>query len=682
MKKKIFWALITTMTLGGGWMAFDWWWRPSTQLQALALVPNDAFYILETNQPIENWKVIRQLGAWQHLRTQPYIASLTQGLNSLDSLLDNNEVFFNFFGNRKVWVSAHRYRPTDYDFLLITDLGQAARLTAAKEFLLPFAQGLYQISRREYQSRELIELTDRRTKETLTMCFVDNLLLLSWTPTIVENAIAQMQEPFLARDWRFRQVSREVSDTGLFRLYVNYAQLEPFSQVYTGQSNDLLADLGEQLAFTGLFFRPEGTEILRAEGMTVTNDTVPSYLGSLLKSGQGRIQAPDMAPQRTGFVLSLGFSEFRKWFFHSLDMAEKLNPDQYKETMGHIETVEKFLDVSLDDHLFSWIGQEVGFVQLQASGLGRDNEFAVLLHAPDMKAARSGLDAIGRQIRRKTPVKIREVNYRGHPIRFISMKGFFRLFLGKLFARLEKPYYTFIGEFVVLSNHPATLRAFIDAWEDGTTLGKEERFQTFRQHFSKTANVFAYVNTPVLTESARAWVSTETWQSMQQNKPYLLSFSQWGLQLEPKNDAFATRLICQFTPPERLQPFLAMLKKANPTPELTASLDGQEVPAVQAFSLIGPQLIDEEELLPATDLQPDDLTATLHQERYPNGKVKLEVGLKNGVKNGVYREFYESGELKVKGRFKDDLQDGIWKTFSPEGKTIERKRYRAGKELN
>ena len=35
----------------------------------------------------------------------------------------------------------------------------------------------------------------------------------------------------------------------------------------------------------------------------------------------------------------------------------------------------------------------------------------------------------------------------------VEMKGFFRLFFGKLFDKFEKPYYTYVDDYVVFSNN-------------------------------------------------------------------------------------------------------------------------------------------------------------------------------------------------------------------------------------
>jgi hypothetical protein len=92
------------------------------------------------------------------------------------------------------------------------------------------------------------------------------------------------------------------------------------------------------------------------------------------------------------------------------------------------------------------------------------------MHAPDIEKAKEGLGFIHRQIKRRTPAKFKSMEFRNHEINYLEIKGFFRLMFGKLFSKLQKPYYTTLGDYVVFSNSPKTLVGMIMDYEDGLTL--------------------------------------------------------------------------------------------------------------------------------------------------------------------------------------------------------------------
>ena len=63
------------------------------------------------------------------------------------------------------------------------------------------------------------------------------------------------------------------------------------------------------------------------------------------------------------------------------------------------------------------------------------------------------------------------------------------------------------------------------------------------------------------------------------------------------------------------------------------------------------------------EIFPTDLSASKFVKKYPSGKIKYEVELKNGKKHGDYEEYYENGNLKRKGKFKNGVQVGTCKAY-------------------
>ena len=57
------------------------------------------------------------------------------------------------------------------------------------------------------------------------------------------------------------------------------------------------------------------------------------------------------------------------------------------------------------------------------------------------------------------------------------MKGFFRLFFGKLFDKFEKPYYTYVDDYVVFSNKAASLLSFVEDYEQKNLLKDNPGFK-------------------------------------------------------------------------------------------------------------------------------------------------------------------------------------------------------------
>ncbi len=656
--KKLLWFLLLVITGGGLFAAYQYYLAPPENFQAIYLVPKNAIYIIETEEPIRSWQKVSNSKAWKFLQTQPYFGELTSGANSLDSLINDNKELFDRFGSRHVLISAHTYKKTDYDFLFIVDIEKAAKLNFLQDYLTNLNGQGYRVSQRLYNGVTINELYDRESRETLSIAFISNLLVCSYTNSLVEASIDQRSEPVIGRDIRFVEVNKQVDDDGLFKLYMQYAYLDEYMRCYLSESNEYVLSLSKMLGYTAASVAMDGDEWLSLTGSTNINDSINSYMKAMLESGRGTLAAQTVIPQRTAFYVSLAVKNFADFHNRFEKAMQENNEAEYKEYQESVSKLENFLKISLKDNFINWMGEEACFVQMQPQGLGRANEFAAVVQANDVDEAKRQMEFIGNQVRRRSPVKIREVNYKGYPIHYMAVKGFFKPILGKLFQKLDKPYFTYIGDYVVFSNHPQTIKSFIDDYEAKHTLAESALYKTFVDKFESSSNVFVYIQTPVLHTNLKGFVSADTWQNAEANKKYIVSFPEIGFQLTDSETVFNTRLLARYQE-----------AAAIPEPVLLVSSDSTRV-VTDSLTAIE----DDEEVYM------EDLNTEKYTEDYPDGGKKLEVSIKDGFRDGWYREYHTNGELKAKGRYKADQKEGTWRYYDETGQLTAKKKFEAGKE--
>jgi hypothetical protein len=685
MKKKILLGLLAFFVALSAYLAVNYYVAPVESIRSIYLIPKDAIYVIEMEESIEAWERISGHPMWAHLRTNPYFAELTASANGLDSLVKNNGILKSLVGKRTILTSAHLYKRNDYDFLFVVDLERQSKLPIETAISSLPVEG-YKVTKREFRGYTITELYDKASRETLYLAIVKNNLVGSYQAKLLEASIEQLETPEIGRDVRYLEVERGIEKDGMFRLYLQYRYLDDYMQCYMDEENPYVKALSEQLFYTGANC-DLAPDVIRMKGFTNINDSLPTYLTAMVASGTGRMDIAKVAPQRTAFYMSLGFDSFLS-FFENFEAQMKQDMADYEEYQANITKVEKFLKISLKENFMSWVDDELAFIQTQPGKLGKTNEFAVVLKAKDGEEAKRQLDFIGEQIKKKTPVKFREVKYKGYPIGFLSVKGFFRMMLGGFFSKLEKPYYTVIGNYVVFSNHPQTIKSIIDDYEAGSTLAALPEFQKLSAEFSKKSNVFIYLQTGVLHQNLREFVAEETWRDLDRNKPYIICFSHIGFQLSRDGDMLATNAAALYQDPN------AVLQEVQ---SLAAQGSGQalggEVYMVGANgedSLVtdmttGDLLdaVEEEEIMAIDDISPDDLDAKVYEEKFPGtDQVKFTVQLKNGLKHGDYIEYHPNGQIKFKGSFENDQQHGVWKEYDLSGKRIGRVRYKNGQLAN
>ena len=627
------------------------------------MVPEDAVYIIETQDPIDNWNEVSKSDIWNHLNTNSYFNELAESLNKIDTIFKQEKSVFDRIGNREILISAHVYKPKKYDFFYVVDLQKIAKLNILKNHLNTFTNSNYKISKRKYHNQEIIEVYDVIKRETLHISFIKNQMIASYVHTLVEASIDQYKEPKIGRNLDFIEVEKEVGYGDMFRLYVQYKYLDEYLKVFSNDSGALTKTLSNSLHFSGFNFDVDDNTIT-ANGITNYDEAVSLYLKSLQNSGHSSRKIAEIAPKQTALYLSFTFDSFEK-FYTNFENVLKEKPEEFKSYLDGTEQIENFLKIDLKKNFVSWVDDEIALIQLHSTVTDSKKDVAFILKTTDIDDAKKNLDFILEQIRRRSPVKFKEVSYKGHTINFMDIKGFFKILLGDLFKEIDKPYFTIIDDYVVFSNHPNTLKSIITSYINEDTLANFESFEDFDNNFDSRSNVFAYINAPNLYNSAYNFLDATTRKELSDNKDYFICFSQIGIQLKSEDDLFETKLVVDYEDPETVKTKYSFTDSSSKT---KGNQTKNEVEITE-------ETINKATIFTIKEIFPSDLTAKQFEKKYYNGKIRFSVELKNGLKHGDYLEYYSNGKLKIKGSYKRDQQNGTWRIYDYNEDVVFKKRF-------
>jgi antitoxin component YwqK of YwqJK toxin-antitoxin module len=658
-KKRILYGLLALLTLYLCYLAYIFILSPKTNLQSIYLIPKDAVFIIESERPVESWQQISESKAWQHLQGNAYFSELTENIQRVDTVFNDNHKLFEFFDGRSLFISVHMVSPKDYGLFYVLDLKRLAKLQLLKTYLNTLLNEGYVLSKRTYHEHEILEVHDRESKETMYLAFIKNQLVASYTHTLVEASIDQYQEPVLGRNLNFIEINQKVGHEDLFRLYVQYNYFDEYVKRFTDRPSDWVRRVSENFLFSGFYFDLDSKSTLTANGYTNISSVNEYYLEALQKSGTAERSIPTIAPKRTALYISYGFNSFPE-FYQNFELAQQNDPKQFESYQQGIEKVEKFIKINVKENFVSWIGNEIAVLQIQSQISESKNDMALVLKANDADDAKRNLDFVVEQIRKKTPVKFKAVDYKGYEINFLSIKGFFKMLLGGRFNEFDKPYFTQIEDFVVFSDNPNTLKGIIDHFIEGAVLTASEAFRDFDEKFDSESTVFVYSNIPILYDNLYGLADATTKQKMRKNKDFIICFPQVGLQLTPEDDLFESRLVINYQDVEEV-------KRNN---EFTAE---KQHPNTQSKITSSEEITDA--IFNLKPIYPNDLNAKSFSKLYANGATKFEVDLKDGLKHGRYTEYYPNGNERITGRFRNDIQVGTWRYFDKEGKLVHKKRF-------
>ncbi len=647
MKKTVIIILIIGALIGGYFLWLKW--SPNKFVDGFYLVPDDAVMVVETKDPVNQWQNFSSSDMWMGLKTFPAFEEITTNADLMDEVIKQNQQVFSLIGQRHLLISVHMTKAKDYDFVYYADMAEASKSSIIKASLTSLIKQFgYTHTTRTSSEIEVNEYTDPKTRDVLSIAFVRNYLVVTYNKALMDKVISssQLPESQLGMDTRFTEVNQLTGDDGMCRIFLNHSTFHQYLGVYMDDVTDI-KELFASLFYTGFDLSLQDN-LLLADGYTIVNDSLSSYLQALSVSGKSETDAETVFSERASFFLSMGFKDFNT-FYSNLDAIMQKDPVAYQEQQAAIKKIEKLLKINVQKNLFDWIGTEVAIAQYETDVLiGNKVRSVMAIKASDINAAKENLGIIEAQIRKRTPIRFTNVTYNGYEVKYIEVKGLFKAFLGKLFSKIEKPYYTILGDYVVMSDDPKTLLLTIDDYVAQKTLSNKEEYRSFRAKFANQTSVMAYMSPNYHFANFKGLLNPESWESSKKNQEYIRCFNHVGLSLSGDGDRMRTVLGTQY------QPWTAPVVVVDTTDNETDTLTAMDLFLIKNFQ--------------------DNMNTTY----YENGNPKVSMEMDGKVMDGAYIEYYENAVIKVKGRFKNGIKQGTWKYYKPNGEFDYKEKYNDG----
>lgn len=544
MFKRFFYLLLLTLLGGGGYVAYKYFSAGNVKNQ-FSFLPDDFVLLIESDKPLKNWQTLSQSKVWQVLKQSEYFADITQRANQLDSLLLQNRQIAEKVNIGKMLISVHTVGKSNYDFLINVDMNDQGKLEQFKSFLSPFFSGLgYRVTKEIVYNYDVFHLYDPKDHSTLTLSLVGNVLLASYTKALVKNAIQQSEKDNILDNENFKPVYGATLKDGPYTLTLNYRNMDAFIRIFSPDPSEMLLGMGESLAYTGINLQV-GADKADLNGYSLAWDSATTYINAFKSSGTGKNTAGNVLPQSTALYTSIGFSDFNRFYQSLLKVYQQNSPKEYEEMVKSKKKLEDYLKAKVEDDIFSWMTEEAVAAVVaveQPNGTVAYENYA-LLHFSDESKVREKLKHLERQIKRKSLfLKFDKEEHMGYEIRYLEMKGFFKLFFKKLFNKIEKPHYVILGNYVIFSNEVPALKYMIEQYAENKTLAQNREYQDFVSKLSSTSNLLMYFNQQDFFPYLRQSLSAESRSSMEKNKAAVMAFRHIALQVKAESSLLNNRL--------------------------------------------------------------------------------------------------------------------------------------------
>lgn len=563
-------------------------------------------------------------------------------------------------GRRDMLISLHRTRPRDWDALMIIDLQKASKMDLLKdqvENILKLSGN--KVTNRRYKDFMILEMYDADASETLYTAFVDNHAVASYTSQLVEAAINERESPHIGMHPAFMEAENQVDGKGLCRLYINYEQVSPFMAIYLQEKNEYMDMFCNSMDFAGLYFNTD-KEKMEVKGHTYKKESADPYIAALLNSGKHKMKAHEILSARTAFYTHIGFENPARFIKELEEILQAQDEKTYNSYASSRKKLESFFGISLEENFLSWMSGEIAISQSEPL-LGREPDLILAIKTKNIREARKQMDFIEKKIKGRTPVSIKSVTYKEHDVKYVEMKGFFRLFFGGLFDKFEKPYYTYIDDYVVFSNKSSSILSLIEDYDQKYTLKNEPGFKKAYSHYPSQSTLFLYSDIWKFYPMMLSMVNSSTRTDLGNNDDVLFSFPYWSMQVVGDNESASLHYVMDY------KPFKAVVEVPDEEEEDFDKGDK----ALKEDATTEKQLMSE-----LKRFHVEKFEGNVLRDFYPEGAIKSESEVRDGQRHGRHREYYENGKLKLRGKYSRDKKVGTWKYYTEEGKFDKKEKFK------
>lgn len=738
MKKvlKFFMFLILSVViLSAGYFAYLKFFASKGSVDAFNTIPNDAVFIVETTNLSEAWITINNSDLWKYLIKTSYFADLNEDIQLVNSFIDSNTIADKLLKNRKLVIAGVMSTPADWDFLFAVDLEEGSSTIKSLKSLVDLISG-FEVVRNNLEidgkKYEIIKLIDKNNPDfEVFVTFADNILLVSFNGSIIEKSLRQLNDNHWQTNNKFTEVQQQIPGRKQFKFYVNYSAVDDFAGTFLTAEDETISMLSASLAYSIFNFEISG-DLVDLEGFT-NLDSVGSYVQALAGVAPGKMTAYQIMTNQAAAYVSIAFDDYNTFYNNLMNEYSKNYPDDAEDIETGMNLVKNVIKIDVENDLFAWFGNEVALFKIRPlSDLSREEDIALVIHANDIDLAKTGMENIVKQIRKWSPFRFDEYEHKGFTINYLKQKGFFKLFLGKIFEGIDEPYFTYIDDYVVFSNSKEVLHQIIDDYLTGQTLANDQKFQDFIDEFEVKSNIAVFLNMPKMYPTLFYFTPQNKRAGLAENEELIKGISRLGFQLVSKTDFFKTTLLAQYDPEAFYEDltqvienetnvdlfvdyvdtmgFMFALPDTVSDGNYVSNFDNNQQNVMLEGKVVNgladgiwrtyyesgniKSSVTYSEGLPdgVAFFYYDDISNTqraevafeegkivsTYKEYYDNGARKANILYKKGLKHGDAEFYYRTGEIKISGKYKDGLKDGKWEFFDENGNKIATEKWNKG----
>lgn len=353
--KRVVIVILAVLLIGVGYLAYDKF-LAENEINPWQFVPSKAAIIFEGSQTLALYDSLKNRQIWSAFASLPEIQDWDKKLSELDSVTD---VPINqLFGDNEIKIAVFPVSATKLDALFIMRIISGDQRSFLKKIKTKWEVQGYRSKERLYNGFTIEEFYQRPDGPMFSLINHGDLLVGSYTPFLVEDAIRAFNEPeklgFVAKEAEVFKLKPLDRDQG--NMYINLDEFGEMARLFSdrmlnGYTGNAFLDLSiseNSIKFSG-FTMPAG-------GALSSFNTAPEAFNLL-----------DVVPDNVAILRHYSFTNAKDWRANlkSVDKVIGRNSDELK----------RLYDLELD-FLFDQVANEVAIADLEAVGSDHPSDAA------------------------------------------------------------------------------------------------------------------------------------------------------------------------------------------------------------------------------------------------------------------------------------------------------------------
>lgn len=480
---------------------------------------------------------------WKDVMAFPFMQPFRSELSFLDSAIRKNEKIAGIFRNYPLWLAVSLRGRTSFELLILTSVPGKEPESVINDFFRQTYKNRITILTSPYASVSLEEVIVKGYPDPFYFAVSKGVFMGSFHSDLVKKAIDRLSLNISSiTGTGFKKVESIIGKKVDANIYINYRYLSFYlSRFFNENMNTNLVKLSLFADWSGLDMIIKRDELL-VNGYSTCGDTTTRFLPLFQDQIPQKIEISRVIPDDASSFVFFGLNDFKK--FYSKFQVYQPEQAMIRDNFTISGETPRLGDIPSCEYFLPWVGNEIALINTENPARDEEESSYAILKVSDKHLADSLLYELSKITGKKHEVQV----YKDVPINTLNIRNIIPHTLGSFLEKVTGSTYSFLDDYIIFSNDPASLKRLIDRVHAGKTLETNKSFHDFNENMAEKANIYFYVNAQRSLKKIKSLFRENISTSLNAMIDTLRKFESMGVQLSNRNGIFFTSFYLRYNP--------------------------------------------------------------------------------------------------------------------------------------